>query len=70
MSAKHPVMRFKTKEQLMSAKDDYERMGFTVKINTEDLTATVYQNLSTSKKYREREAKLAAKKEQEENYEF
>lgn len=66
MSAKHPVMRFKTKEQLLSAKEDYERMGFTVKANLADLTATVYQNLSTSKKHREREAKLAAKRETEE----
>lgn len=67
MSAKNPALFFKNKEQLFAAKEDYERIGFTVKYDLNDLTLVVYQNNSHSKKYREREARVASKRE---NYEY
>ena len=63
MSAKHPSLFFKTKEQLFSAKDDYERMGFKVQHNLDTLTLTIYQDNSKSKKHRQREAKLSSRRE-------
>lgn len=63
MSAKYPALFFKTKEQLFAAKEDYERMGFLVKYNLQDLTLQVYQDTTQSKKYKKRQARISANKE-------
>ena len=65
MSAKNPSLFFKTKEQLFSAKEDYERMGFAVKYDLNTLTLTIYQDTSKSKKQRERDARNASRRDSE-----
>lgn len=62
MSAKNPALFFKSKEQLFSAKEDYERMGFKVTYDLKDLTLHVYQDDSHSRKYKERKAREEAKR--------